>query len=80
MGFIYKLEKKFGRFAINNLIYYVLGAYAIGYLLYGMAPNIYYNLLMDPELVCKGQDWRLFTWIFTMPQQLDIFIIFINLS
>ena len=76
MGFIYKLEKKFGRFAINNLIYYVLGAYAIGYLLYGMAPNIYYNLLMDPELVCKGQVWRLFTWIFTMPQQLDIFIIF----
>ena len=76
MGFINKLEKKFGRFAINNLIVYVLIAYGIGYILFNAAPEIYLNMLMSPRLVCKGQVWRLFTWIFTIPQKLDIFVIF----
>ena len=76
MGFINKLEKRFGKFAINNLIYYVLGAYAIGYLLYELAPNIYINLVMSPQLVCQGQVWRLFTWIIAIPQELDLFVIF----
>ncbi len=76
MNFIGKLERKFGKYAINNLIAYVLGAYAIGYVLEIIAPEIYSYLTLSPELVCKGQVWRLFTWICTIPQELDIFIIF----
>ena len=52
MGFINKLERKFGKFAISNLIYYVLGAYAIGYLLSEVAPEIYIKLNMSPKLIC----------------------------
>lgn len=76
MGFINKLERKFGKFAISNLIYYVLGAYAIGYLLSEVAPEIYVKLIMSPKLICEGEVWRLFTWIFTIPQELDVFVIF----
>lgn len=76
MGFLNKLERKFGKFAISNLIYYVLGAYAIGYLLSEVAPEIYIKLIMSPRLVCSGEVWRLFTWIFTIPQELDLWVIF----
>lgn len=34
MQWINKLERKFGKYAIKNLIVYILGAYAIGYVLY----------------------------------------------
>lgn len=76
MNIIGKLERKFGKYAVNNLIAYVLGAYAIGYILLLLAPDVYGYLTLSPELVCKGQVWRLFTWICTVPQSLDIFIIF----
>ena len=79
MGFVNKLEKKFGKYAISNLIYYVLAAYAIGYVFHAMSPDIYDAFLMKPELVCKGQVWRLFTWIFTIPQELDVFVVFMFL-
>ena len=73
MGFVDKLEKKYGKYGIENLIYYVLGAYAIGYVLSLVMPDVYYMLTMNPALVCKGQVWRLFTWIIVPPESLDIF-------
>ena len=79
MVLINRLEKKFGKYAINNLIYYVLAAYIIGYVFSVMSPNIYDAFLMKPELVCKGQVWRMFTWIFTIPQELDVFVVFMIL-
>ncbi len=79
MKFFEKIERKFGRFAIRNLTIYILVGYAIGYVLMYMAPEIYKYLVMSPSLVFKGQVWRLFTWVITPPQDLDIFIIFMFL-
>jgi hypothetical protein len=76
MNLIKKLEKKFGRYAVNNLVVYILAAYAIGYVLEMFNPTIYSMLLLDPELIFKGQVWRIFTWICTTPQEFGIFIIF----
>ena len=76
MNIIGKLERKFGKYAINNLIAYVLGAYAIGYVLLLINEEAYSYLTLSPELVCKGQIWRLFTWICTVPQSLDFFVVF----
>lgn len=76
MGFLNKLERKYGRFAVNNLIIYVLAAYAIGYVSELISPEFYSFLTLSPALVCRGQVWRLFTWICTVPQSLDIFVIF----
>jgi len=71
-----RLEKKYGRYAVNNLIYYILGAYVVGYILYLAKPEWYSYIVLDPGLVMKGQVWRLFTWVCTIPQQLNILIIF----
>lgn len=76
MNFLNKLEKKFGRFAINNLIIYILAAYAIGYVVNIFWPGLYQYLTLNPELICRGQVWRLFTWICTNPQELSLFIVF----
>lgn len=76
MTFIDKLERKFGRFTIKNLTLYILIAYGIGYLTSLVNPTFYSYLVMDPKLVFEGQVWRIFTWVCTKPQELDIFIIF----
>ncbi len=76
-----KLEKKIGKYAIKNLIYYILGGYVIGYVLYFLNSRLgwYDYIVLDPALVMKGQVWRLFTWVCTIPQGLSIFIIFMFL-
>jgi hypothetical protein len=66
-----KLEKKFGRYAINNLIVYLLGGYAIGYLLYfGQrftgVPYLNY-LTLEPYYILHGQIWRLVSWVIIPP-------------
>lgn len=76
MNFINKLERKFGRYAVSNLIIYVLIAYAAGYVIQLINPTLYTMLELNPEMVCQGQIWRLFTWICTIPQEFDLWIIF----
>ena len=65
-NFLAKLEKKYGRYAIKNLIIYVLAAYGIGYVLLLTAPAAYSYLELNPALVMKGQVWRLITWVCTV--------------
>ncbi|MBP3339337.1 MAG: hypothetical protein J6L69_08030 [Lachnospiraceae bacterium] len=76
MNFINKLERKYGKYAINNLTLYLMIAYAIGYVIYILNPNLYAMLELNPALVMKGQVWRLFTWVCTNPQDMGIFLIF----
>ena len=76
MNFLYNVEKKFGKYAINNLSLYIVGSWAIGYLLSLFAPNVYTLLIFDIASVFGGhQYWRLFTWIFTIPGAIDVFTI-----
>ncbi|MCF0230566.1 MAG: hypothetical protein HUJ76_12855 [Parasporobacterium sp.] len=74
-----RLEKKFGKIAIKNLIYYILGAYVIGYILLLVKPEWYEYICLYPSLVMKGQVWRLFTWVCTVPQAISILLIFMFL-
>ena len=67
-----KLEKKFGKHAINNLMIYLLGCYLLGYLLqfgqtFTNTPYLRY-LTLEPYYILHGQIWRLFTWIIIPPQ------------
>ena len=78
-----KLEKKFGRYAINNLIIYFLGAYAIGYFLtFGQTftgvPYLSY-LTLEPYYILHGQIWRIITWVVIPPQESIIWAIFMFL-
>lgn len=79
MNFLNKLDRKIGKYAIPNLINYLLIGYGIGYVLELFSPDIYAMLQLDPEAVMHGQIWRLFTWILTTPEQLGFFTIFMFL-
>ncbi|WP_090526268.1 hypothetical protein [Pseudobutyrivibrio sp. UC1225] len=66
-----KLEKKFGKYAIPNLIVYLLIGYVIGYLLqfgqkYTGVPYLNY-LTLEPHYILRGQIWRLVSWIIIPP-------------
>ncbi|MBO4324305.1 MAG: hypothetical protein J5845_02735 [Lachnospiraceae bacterium] len=62
---IYRLEKKFGKYAIKNLMRYITAAYVVGWLISMMSPQFYYDWLMfDVDKVfLKGQVWRLLTFL-----------------
>lgn len=59
-----KLERKFGRYAIHNLMFYIIIMYGAGAVI-GMAnPMFYYTYLsLDFNAILHGQVWRLITFI-----------------
>ncbi|TAH75114.1 MAG: hypothetical protein EWM47_00105 [Anaerolineaceae bacterium] len=63
MRFIHLLEKKFGKYAIPNLMKYVIALYVVGLLIYSFNPSAYMYLGLDIDLILKGQVWRLFTFL-----------------
>jgi hypothetical protein len=59
-----KLERKFGRFAIPDLIKYVVALYCAGAVIGMLNESIYYQYLsLNMEAVFHGQIWRLFTFL-----------------
>lgn len=75
MNFINKLERKFGKYAIHNLMLYIIVIYGAGYLISEVNPYFYYNYLMlDFEKVLQGQVWRLFTYIMYYPSNGILFL------
>lgn len=76
MKFIYKLERKFGKYAIHELPAIVIALYVAGYLLSVGAPNILNYCRLDPYYILHGgQIWRIITWLIVPPSSLDIFTI-----
>lgn len=71
-----KLERKYGKYAIHNLMGYVVFANAITFILFLMNPLILQSLAMDRDLVLKGQVWRIITFTFIPPDTNIIFIFF----
>lgn len=59
-----KLERKFGRYAVPDLIKYVVALFVAGAVLGLINPQIYYNYLsLNMNAVLHGQVWRLFTYL-----------------
>jgi len=74
LNIINKLEKKFGKYAIRDLTKYIVMCFAIGYLVYMFLPDLYGQLVFSPIFILeKHQYWRIFTWIFTIPSEIDFF-------
>lgn len=68
MSFIDKLERKFGKFAIRNLMIYVIAMYIVGFLVVVFWPNVYSDYLcLDVSKVLQGQVWRVITFIIMPP-------------
>ena len=71
MNFLNKMERKFGRYAIHNLTKYMIGCYAIGYILlyagnlFGFSITGY--LTLSPYHILHGQIWRIVSWLLIPP-------------
>lgn len=64
-----KFERKFGKYAIQNLSLVLIICYGIGYMLQIVAPMVVNYLTLDPYLILHGQIWRLVTWVLMPPQE-----------
>ncbi len=77
MKFFSKLEQKFGRYAIHNLMYYIIILYVIGFFLMYTAPEfVVYYLSLDAGAILHGQIWRLFTFLLYPPTTSPFWILF----
>lgn len=77
MRWIDKLERRFGKYAIRNLMNYIIILYAVGFVVEVVAPQLYPQLLaLDASAILHGQVWRIFTFIIEPPTDSFIFILF----
>ena len=78
MNWFAKFEKKFSKYAIKNLMFYIIVLYAIGFVM-----NTFFNGLYDAyfsldfAMIFKGQVWRLVTFIVQPPSNSIIFVVFV---
>ena len=76
MNWLDKLERKFGRYAIHNLMYYIIILYAVGFVIEYVNPMFYYNYLsLNAEAILHGQVWRILTFIIQPPSTSVIFVL-----
>lgn len=77
MNWIQKLERRFGRYAIHNLMYYIIILYGVGFVLSLVKPEFYYNYLsLDAGAILQGQVWRVITFLIQPPSSSPIFMVF----
>jgi len=62
-----EFERRFGKYAINNLPLIMILCYGAGYLIQTINPTFLYYLSFNPYAICHGQVWRLLTWIILPP-------------
>jgi membrane associated rhomboid family serine protease len=71
-----RLERRFGRFAIEGLTWYLVGAQAIVFALSLAKPELIHWLVLDRRLVMQGEVWRLVTYLFIPPHAGLFWIVF----
>ena len=78
MRWLDKLERKFGKICIPNLMAYIVITNLFVFLLrlFPNAIDLTPYLTLVPELVFRGQVWRLITYIFIPPTTSIIWILF----
>lgn len=79
MKWIDKMERKYGKYAIPNLMNYIILLYVVGFVIQIVKPELYPQLLaLDAEAILHGQIWRIFTFIIEPPTT-NYFYIFFSL-
>ena len=68
MNWMDKLERKIGRYAVPNLMLYIIIMYGAGYVLYLINPAFYAQYLcLNAQAILHGQVWRIITFIIQPP-------------
>jgi membrane associated rhomboid family serine protease len=73
-----RLDRRFGRYAIENLPKYIVGGMGIVFLLAYAKPQFVSLLLFSPRAIAEGQVWRVFTYLF-IPFDLSLWWVLFNL-
>ncbi|WP_033166853.1 rhomboid family intramembrane serine protease [Clostridium sp. KNHs205] len=64
MNLLNKLERKYGRYAIHNLMLYISILYGTGFVINQINPYFYMQYLMlDIEKILHGEVWRIVTFL-----------------
>ena len=67
MEFFRKLERKYQRYAIPNLMYYITILYAVGLVIWLVNPILYFEYLsLDVGEILQGQVWRIVTFLLSL--------------
>lgn len=73
MNLMDKMEQKFGRGRGPNLMLVLIGCYAVGFVVSYIFPAFEMLICFNPELILKGQVWRIITFVFT-PNASNLFL------
>ena len=65
IGWLNFLERRYGRYAIPDLTWKIIGLQVIVFILGAINPETYHILILDPQRIMKGAIWRLFSFIIT---------------
>lgn len=78
LKWINKLNRKFGRFAISNLMFYIVATMLFVFILDFLLPDlgVHSFIYFDRNLIMQGQVWRIITFIFLPPNSSIVFIAF----
>ena len=79
MGFLNKLERKLGKYALPNLSLYLILCYAAGYVISLINSSFIHYLTLNPFAIMKGQVWRLISWVLIPPNESNIFFLLLML-
>lgn len=77
MSFLDKLERKFGFLAIKGLMNYVVALSGLVFIMSLLDKTFISKIALNPDLIIRGEVWRLVTYIFIPPSTSLIFIIFV---
>ena len=73
---IYRLEYKYGRYAIHNLMAYITSTMLVVYLFQMISGYpLSYHLMLTRNAVFSGEIWRLITFIFVPPNSSPFFLL-----
>ena len=73
------MERRFGKYAIKNLMLYIIALYVLGIIINIWTPLVYDTYLaLDAQKILQGQVWRIVTFIIQPPSNTNIiFLIFV---
>lgn len=70
-----RLERRLGRYAIPNLILYVVAGMAIVWAMSLARPEAVGRLMLDMNAVRRGEVWRLVTFLFIPPRSSPLWVL-----
>ncbi len=78
MDWISKLERKYGKYAIDGIMKYLIILQVGGYFIVSQSYEFYYTTLsLDASAILRGEVWRIITFLMDPPTTSLIFIVFV---